>query len=405
MKRRPFGSILQRPPRPGFYVTFTWEGRRIKRSAGPTKAAARKKLTAAEALLKSGVDLSEVLAEVFGDFHGTRLTFRDAAPLYLDYAQGRKKESTLQVDVPRLRVLCRSGWSAKYLAEIRAADFMPWIAERQKSRDVTTKKRMRGKDGHMHTETIKKQIPGASGATVNRDLTLASAVFQWAVRLGYVDDNPVRKVERFSEKGRKRETFLTAKECHTLIEECSPVLRPVVLAAVHTGMRRGEILSLAWRTVDLKRGEIHIEAANEKAGRGRVIPLTDNMKAILKGMKESRPRPALDGSDPVFTGNAGRAIKPSNLLRMFMLTVGRCEGLPVAKRESLRFHDLRHTAASLMIGASVPIFDVAKILGHSTLAVTMRYAHFAPEAGRAAIGRLGDALSAVPRAVGSAASC
>ena len=63
-------------------------------------------------------------------------------------------------------------------------------------------------------------------------------------------------------------------------------------------------------------------------------------------------------------------------------TVTRCEGLPVVKRQALRFHDLRHTAASLMVGGGVPIFDVAKILGHSTVGVTMRYAHFAPEAGR-----------------------
>ncbi len=393
MKRRPFGSIIQRPPRPGYYVTFVWGGRRIKRSAGPTKAAARKKLAAAEALLKGGVDLNEVLAEVFGDFHGTRLTFREAAPLYLEYAQGRKKESTLRGDVPRLRVLCRSQWSGKYLAQIEPRDFLPWIDERQKSREVVKEKRVRGDDGKMRTEKVKKVVPGASGATVNRDLTLASAVFQWAIRAGYVDENPVRKVERFSEKGRKRETYLDAKECHALIDECSPVLRPVVLAALHTGMRRGEILSLAWRTVDLNRDEIHIEAVNEKAGRGRVIPLTDDLLATLKALKASRPRPALDGSDSVFTDKAGKKITPSCLRRMFEPTVARCEGLPVPKREALRFHDLRHTAASLMVSGGVPIFDVAKILGHSTVSVTMRYAHFAPEAGRAAIERLSSALA------------
>lgn len=392
MKRRPFGSIIQRPPRPGYYVTFVWGGRRVKRSAGPTKAAARKKLAAAEALLKSGVGLDEVLAEVFGDFHGTRLTFRDAAPLYLEYAQGRKKESTLRGDVPRLRVLCRSAWSGKFLSQIRPVDFHPWIAERQKSQEVTKEERVRGADGKMRTKKVKKVVPGASGATVNRDLTLASAVFQWAVRSGYVDENPVRKVERFSEKGRKRETYLTPKECHALIDDCSPVLRPVVLAALHTGMRRGEILTLAWRSVDLKRGEIHIEAANEKAGRGRVIPLTDDLLATLKALKASRLRPALDGSDPVFTDKEGKAITPSCLRRMYEPTVARCEGLRLAKRQALRFHDLRHTAASLMVAEGVAIFDVAKILGHSTVSVTMRYAHFAPEAGRAAIDRLSAAL-------------
>jgi hypothetical protein len=119
MKRRPLGSLIQRPPRPGYYVTFMWGGRRIKRSAGPTKAAARKKLAAAE------------------------------APLYLEYAQGRKKESTLRGDVPRLRVLCRSGWSGKFLSQTRPVDFHPWIAERQKSQEVTKEERVRGADGKM----------------------------------------------------------------------------------------------------------------------------------------------------------------------------------------------------------------------------------------------------------------
>jgi integrase len=72
----------------------------------------------------------------------------------------------------------------------------------------------------------------------------------------------------------------------------------------------------------------------------------------------------------------------------------RCTGIPVEKRSKVTFHCLRHTAASLMVAQGVPLFDVAKILGHSTLAVTMRYAHFAPEAGRAGIEKLGRALLA-----------
>ncbi|MBL9088124.1 MAG: tyrosine-type recombinase/integrase [Planctomycetia bacterium] len=74
-----------------------------------------------------------------------------------------------------------------------------------------------------------------------------------------------------------------------------------------------------------------------------------------------------------------------------------CRGVVVAehppeKRTKVTFHTLRHTAASLMVAEGVPLFDVAKILGHSTIAVTMRYAHFAPEAGRAGIDKLGKAL-------------
>lgn len=69
------------------------------------------------------------------------------------------------------------------------------------------------------------------------------------------------------------------------------------------------------------------------------------------------------------------------------------DGIAASKRESLTFHCLRHTAASLMASAGIPLLDIARVLGHSTISVTMRYAHFAPESGRKAIGALGEALA------------
>lgn len=88
----------------------------------------------------------------------------------------------------------------------------------------------------------------------------------------------------------------------------------------------------------------------------------------------------------------GREITTKILRAGLERAVKRCSGIPLDKRSKVTFHCLRHTAASLMVAEGVPLFDVAKILGHSTLAVTMRYAHFAPEAGRAGIDKLGKAL-------------
>jgi integrase len=91
----------------------------------------------------------------------------------------------------------------------------------------------------------------------------------------------------------------------------------------------------------------------------------------------------------------GREVTSKILRSGFEGAVRRCEAIPFDKRDRVTFHCLRHTAASLMVAEGVPLFDVAKILGHSTLAVTMRYAHFAPEAGRAGIEKLGKALARV----------
>jgi integrase len=144
--------------------------------------------------------------------------------------------------------------------------------------------------------------------------------------------------------------------------------------------------------VDFDRRELHVEAATDKTGRGRVIPLTAWLKSELLTLKAGRETPALDGSDPVFRCADGSPLTIKVLRLAFASAVRTCEVIPLDKRARLRFHDLRHTAASLMVAAAVPIFDVSKILGHSSVATTMRYAHFAPEAGRSAVDRLGEAL-------------
>ena len=356
-----------RTDRPGYVVRFSHEGRRIARSAGKSWAEADKKRRAARALVEAGVSLDDVLASVFGDVGGSGLTFRDAAPLYLEYASQRKKPSTLRSDVHRLRGLCKATWAARPLAAIEPRQLRNWMDKRRRS--------------------------GVSGATLNRDMSLGSALYRWAAEAGHVEGNPFRKIRRDSEKGRARETYLTAEEAQALLASCSDVLRPFVLAALHTACRRGELLGLRWRAVDLARREILIEPAAEKTGRGRVVPMTSELHAELCRLKSERPRPAIDGSDQVFAGSTGRPLQPRTLSTMVRTTVDRCEGIPLEKREGVTLHVLRHTAASLMVAAGVPLFDVAKILGHSTLAVTMRYAHFAPEAGRAAIESLGGALS------------
>lgn len=243
-KQREWGEVRKRPGRPGYRVRFNAEGRTIERAAGATWAQADKKRRAARALLEAGAPLADVLASVFGDVGGSSLTFRQAAPLYLAFAATRKKPSTLAGDTSRLRILAEAPWAAKRLAQVSPRDLLAWTEARQRG--------------------------GVSGATINRDLALGSALFKWAERAGHVEGNPFRKVPRFSEKGRARETYLTAEEALALLDACSPALRPFVLAALHTGCRRGELLALRWRAVDHERRELLVEPASEKAGRGRV---------------------------------------------------------------------------------------------------------------------------------------
>lgn len=155
----------------------------------------------------------------------------------------------------------------------------------------------------------RKTLPGANPPTVNKDLCLISALYRWAIRAGHVEENPARKVERLSEKGRARETYLTGADARAFVEACPPALHPLVVTALNTGCRRGELLALAWRDVDLERREIVISAQNEKTGRGRVIPKTTALHGLLEALRSRRPPPALDGSDRVFLGPDGSPLK------------------------------------------------------------------------------------------------
>lgn len=363
--RRYFGTVESRPDRPGYYVRFYWRGRRYKRYGGMTAAIAQKRLAELQVLQEKGADLAHAMAEVFGDPRGAKLTFRDAVEPYLAHAATRRTPSTLKSYRLGLALISRARWAGSLLGEILPREIQAWTAERVKA--------------------------GTSGATVNRNLNLISGLYRWAIRCGHVEDNPVAKVERFSERGRARETYLTADEARLLVEACSPGTHDAVLTALHTGMRRGELLALRWRRVDLLRKEIVVEAVTEKAGRGRVVPMTDVLHARLSALRREHPR-QLDGGDPVLVLANGQELTSKILRSGFEAALRQCTGIPIEKRDRVTFHSLRHTAASLMVAEGVPLFDVAKILGHSTLAVTMRYAHFAPEAGRAGIEKLGRAL-------------
>lgn len=166
------------------------------------------------------------------------------------------------------------------------------------------------------------------------------------------------------------------------------------MTALNTGCRRGELLALAWRDVDLDRREIVISAATEKTGRGRVIPMTTALHGLLEDLRSRRPLPALDGSDRVFLGPDGSPLQVGSLRGLWEQAIEAAgDVIAASKRGFLTFHCLRHTAASLMASAGIPLLDIARVLGHSTISVTMRYAHFAPESGRRAIDALGGALS------------
>ena len=370
MARRTFGSIERRKRKdgtykPNFYAKFVWKGQRYVRSAGPTRSHARSKLDSAHGLLMSGVSIEDVLAEVFGDFTGTRLSFADAVPLYLEYASTRKRQSTFDCDVRRFRVILRYPWTREFLANVRT--------------------------DHLTRFVTKRLDEGTGPATINRTLALVSAVYKWANRLGYCEGNPAKNVERLREpKG--REVYLTASECRALRDAAPEAIRPLLEAAYSTGLRKGELRSLCWSSVDLEAATIAVEATKAKSALRRVVPLPGSLTALLRRLNAERKVLRLDGRNPVFVQSDGSPWTDNAIRRDFDKAKRDCEAVSEDKLDRLRWHDLRHSYASMLVAEGVPLFDVARLLGHGSLTMTMRYAHFQPESARRATNALDRAL-------------
>jgi len=137
-----------------------------------------------------------------------------------------------------------------------------------------------------------------------------------------------------------------------------------VRLAMETGLRRGELVRLEWRDVDLARSVLTVRVAKSK--RPREVPITDGAAEALAAIRSSRDVVPLEGPDLVIG-----AKKPDwRLFKKAAAIVGHPE---------LTWHDLRHLFAVNCVRAGVPLPDLAKILGHASLTMTMRYSNHAPE--------------------------
>jgi len=219
-------------------------------------------------------------------------------------------------------------------------------------------------------------------------------MLQCAVNWGYLKSNPCMGVKELREPpGRVR--YLTGEEMERLLEACDPeslrknpqnvgrtfskmtdaYLKPIVQIALHTGMRRGEIMGLRWKDVDLKERRITLEKT--KNNERRVVPLNETIYEILRSL------PVHLHSEMVFPDINGN-----------MLTVAFKRACRRAGISDFRFHDLRHTCASYLTMGGINLRTVQTLLGHKDLRMTMRYSHLSPEYLKEAVTTLEKGLKA-----------
>lgn len=217
-----------------------------------------------------------------------------------------------------------------------------------------------------------------SPATVNRYLANISIVFSHAIEWGWIENNPVKGIRRGKETSRVRYLGQDGKprdEKKRLLDACEsdPILYALVTVALNTGARAGELKSLTWADINFKDGRATLR--NTKNGSDRVIPITG---AAMRALKELRG----DGRIGLVFEKDG---VPYDYDKPFAAAV-KSAGI-----KDFRFHDLRHHAASILAidGCSLP--EIAHLLGHKSLQVTMRYAHLSS----ATVDKLGARLDAL----------
>lgn len=216
-------------------------------------------------------------------------------------------------------------------------------------------------------------------ATVNADHATLKHMFSVAERRGIVLTNPAKKVP-LPDPGNERDRVLTPEEWDSLYSVAPVHLKPILLIAFQLGMRWGEIMSLTWDCVDIQRGFLRVLGAKSKTGEGRTIPLTPEIKAMLTQLAKVRHL----NTNHVFLYEG----QPIRRIKRSFKTACKRAGL-----SDLRFHDLRHCAATNLRRAGVDTITAMKIVGHKSEKMHRRYNSVSEEDLTKAAGKLNVYLS------------
>lgn len=314
------------------------------------------------------------------------MTLRMLADVYLERHVQIERATTSQAFTWAMNTICRTpiprpdGKTAK-LGDWRVVDVVTDTIER--FREI-------------------RRAQGTGPVGVNRNLGSLRALFNWAVRVGYIDQSPFKRgseptVRLSAEHSRRRRLDTDANEESRLLEVCGPHLRAIVEAALETGMRRGEILSLQWSQVEgmkvdrkrvtwAPRAELVLPWAKTKTRRDRRIPISKRLKSILELRRFDAAGEPMAGHQYAFGNEIGQQVL--NIKRAWHTAVLKAHGhtptytatanMSPASRGvldaiDLHFHDLRREAGSRWLEGGVPLHTIRDWLGHTSIAQTSTY--------------------------------
>lgn len=304
-------------------------GKKIKRSIGKvgemTKAVARK----VELELKHKIKLGQ-----WDMIQANIPTFNEFISEYIDYQKNIKQNRRWELSEYAVKLF------AKYYGGLMLSEITPSVIDDYKDLMLSSKK----------------------PATVNRELAAVRNLFFFArKRRRFFGENPVSEAGLLPGNNQK-ERILTVDEENLLLANAKEPLKSIIKLALLTGLRRNEIRTLKWDNIDLTLNTITIDATHSKNKKLRYLPISTAVRKLLPEIK-------LRCGGSVYLFPKAVSVTSSCISMLFRSL---CMKIHI---QGLRFHDLRHTAATRMIESGIGIDKVSRILGHANIQMTMRYSH------------------------------
>lgn len=354
-------SIYQRTGSPYWWYDIAVDGRRFRRST-KKKNAREARLVAAEALRQEAERPARSenwrLREVLGTF-------------WTENAQHLVSSSEIFL---KFELISEFLGADKPILEVTNADIMNYRAARRGGQIELPESSIEQRPKCWRARYIDERgkVKPVSAQTVNRDIANFQAAMNWAREMHgkQVPSLAWRKLKVAENPHRVR--FSSAEEFAALIQAAHEDLRPIILCAVTTGLRRANILDMQWHQVDLSGGTITVQhTKGRKPGSVRIAPA---LRAALARTPAKQRK--------------GHVFDVTNFRRRWHAAV------KAAKMDDFHFHDLRHTFASWARQNGADLADICEALMHSSVSVTMRYAHIRPGHDKTAFDRVGDLLTA-----------
>ena len=321
-----------------WYSDIYSNGKRTRKKLDPNRKVAEMKFAE---MMKSAHD--NKYGSGFRD-----ISWQEFKARFLEFSRGNKAADTVRRDLASITAL------EKFFKPHRLTDVTPELIQRWQGA---------------------RKVKDIGPATINRDITSIKAMMRLAESWKYISPQNWLSIKRLRQ-ARGRLLFYTPAQLSELLSQCVGIWKTIALLGSRAGLRRSEIYYLAWDDVDLSQGRIHVcpkAGWQPKDKEDRFIPVPVDLVSHLRATKMAQ--------EGVWV--LGRARPTLASMSVYFRRTLRKAGL------SGSLHTLRHTYASHLAQAGVPLFTISKLLGHSDVSMTAIYSHLSTDS-------LGDAVAKLP---------